>query len=203
MFYDAIANNHGLPNDPFKSLVMPRPIGWISSLSKESIVNLAPYSFFNAFAEDPHYVGIGAGRRMTGARKDTLANVEATGEFTLSLATWELREGMNATSAQADPAIDEFELAGLEKAPSHFVKPPRVKASPAALECRLFKIVELPGEDGAVENNLILGRVVGIYINDRFIENGRVNSAAMHPIARLGYSEYATVTEAWRMRRPP
>lgn len=203
MFYDAVVNNHGLPNDPFKALVVPRPIGWVSSLSEDGTVNLAPYSFFNAFAEDPHYVGIGTGRRVTGSLKDTLANVEATGEFTLSLATWHLREPMNATSAHADPTIDEFDLASLEKAPSRFVKPPRVKESPAALECRLFKIVDLPAEDASVENNLILGRVIGIYIDDRFIDGGRVNTAAMHPIARLGYSEYATVTEAWRMRRPP
>jgi flavin reductase (DIM6/NTAB) family NADH-FMN oxidoreductase RutF len=202
MFYDAVANKHGLPNDPFKALVAPRPIGWVSSLSKEGIVNLAPYSFFNAFAEDPHYVGVGASRRMTGSLKDTLANVEATGEFTLSLATWGLREAMNMTSANANPGIDEFDLAGLEKAPSRLIKPPRVKASPSALECRLFKIVELPSDDGSVENNLILGRVVGIHIDDRFIENGRVNTAAMQLIARLGYSEYATVAEAWRMRRP-
>jgi flavin reductase (DIM6/NTAB) family NADH-FMN oxidoreductase RutF len=140
---------------------------------------------------------------MTGAVKDTLSNVEATGEFALSLATWDLRETMNATSAHADSNIDEFDLAGIDKAPCHLIRPPRVRTSPAALECRLFKVIELPGDDGAVENNLILGRVIGVYIDDRFIESGRVNTAAMHPIARLGYSEYATVTGAWRMRRPP
>lgn len=195
MFYDAVKNDHGFQYDPFKAIVAPRPIGWVSSLSAEGRANLAPYSYFNAFSQDPHYVAFGSG-----PRKDSLANIEATGEFAFSLATYDLREKMNATSAHV--AADEFELAGLAKAPCRMIRAPRVAESPAALECRLFQVVPLPDDDGNADNFLVIGRVVGIHIDDRFIHDGRVDTAAMRPIARLGYSEYATVTEAWRMRRP-
>ncbi len=202
MFYDATRNDHGLPNDPFKAIVVPRPIGWISSLSPEGVPNLAPYSFFNAVAERPHYVAYGSGEARSGGRKDSLLNVEATAEFVVNLATWDLREAMNATSATVAPGIDEFELAGLTKAPSRLVRPPRVAQSPVALESRHSLTVPLTGDDGSVHDHMVIGRVVGIHIDDRFIKDGRVDTAAMQPIARLGYSEYAAVTEAFRMRRP-
>jgi len=197
LFYDAIRNDHGFENDPFKALVAPRPIGWISTLSPEGIANLAPYSFFNAVAESPHYVVFGSG-----GCKDSLRNAEAAGEFAVNLATWDLREQMNASSANAPPHVDEFELARLTKGPCRLIKAPRVAESPVCLECRLFKVIELPDEEGKVGDWIAVGRVIGIHIDDRFIANGRVNTAAMKPIARLGYSEYATVETAWRMRRP-
>jgi flavin reductase (DIM6/NTAB) family NADH-FMN oxidoreductase RutF len=195
MFYDAVKNDHGFQVDPFKAIVAPRPIGWVSSLSPEGRANLAPYSYFNAFSQSPHYVAFGSG-----PRKDSMANIEATGEFAFSLATYDLREQMNASSAHV--TVDEFELAGLTKAACQIIRPPRVAESPAALECCLHRIVPLPDDDGKAENFLIIGRVLGIHIDDRFIHDGRVDTAAMQPIARLGYSEYATITEAWRMRRP-
>lgn len=197
MHYDAIDNGHGLPNDPFKAIVAPRPIGWISSIARNGVPNLAPYSFFNAVAEHPHYIVIGSS-----GMKDSLTNVEATGEFVINLATYELREPMNISSASVAPDVDEFKLAGLTATPSRFVKAPRVKESPAALECKLFQIVPLPDDHGDARQWAIIGRVIGVYIDDRFIVDGRVDTAAMKPIARLGYSEYATVEEAWRMRRP-
>lgn len=197
MFYDAIRNDHGFEYDPFKALVAPRPIGWISSLSADGVANLAPYSYFNAMAQAPHYVVFGSG-----PRKDSLSNIEATGEFAVNLATYDLREAMNATSARVGPHVDEFELARLTKAPCRLIKAPRVAESPACLECRLYKVVDLPDDEGRVHDHIAIGRVIGIHIDDRFIDNGRVNTAAMRPIARMGYSEYATVTEAWRMRRP-
>ena len=197
MFYDAVRNDHGFENDPFKALVAPRPIGWISTLSPEGIANLAPYSYFNAMSQSPHYVVFGSG-----GRKDSIRNAEAAGEFAVNLATWELREQMNASSANAPPHVDEFELARLTKAPCRLIKAPRVAESPVCLECRLFKVIELPDDQGKVADWLAIGRVIGIHIDDRFIENGRVNTAAMKPIARMGYSEYATVETAWRMRRP-
>jgi len=195
MFYDAVKNDHGFQYDPFKAIVAPRPIGWVSTLSPDGKSNLAPYSYFNAFSQSPHYVAFGSG-----PRKDSMRNIEETGEFTFSLATYDLREQMNASSAHV--TTDEFELAGLTKADSQIVKPPRVAESPAALECCLHRIVPLPDDDGNAHNYLIIGRVLGIHIDDRFIVDGRVDTAAMRPIARLGYSEYATVGEAWRMRRP-
>ena len=197
MFYDAVKNNHGLPVDPFKAIVAPRPIGWISSLSPAGVANLAPYSFFNAMSDNPHYVVFGAGEG-----KDSESNIEATGEFAVNLATFELREQMNISSATVGSGVDEFELAGLAKAPCRLIGVPRVAVSPVCLECRLHQIVPLPGEAGGNSYAMIIGRVVGIHIDDRFIHEGRVDTAAMQPIARLGYSEYATVTEAWRLRRP-
>ena len=197
MHYDAIDNAHGLPNDPFKAIVAPRPIGWISSVARNGVPNLAPYSFFNAVAERPHYIVIGSS-----GMKDSLTNVEATGEFVINLATYELREPMNISSASVAPDVDEFKLAGLTATPSRFVKAPRVQESPAALECKLFQIVPLPDDHGDARQWAIIGRVIGVYIDDRFIVNGRVDTAAMKPIARLGYSEYATVEKAWSMRRP-
>ena len=197
MFYDAIRNDHGFEFDPFKALVAPRPIGWISTLSPRGIANLAPYSYFNAMSQRPHYVVFGSG-----GRKDSISNAEATGEFAVNLATWDLREQMNASSANAPPHVDEFELARLTKAPCRLIKAPRVAESPVCLECRLFKVVELPDDEGKVGDWIAIGRVIGIHIDDRFIDNGRVDTAAMKPIARLGYSEYATVETAWRMRRP-
>lgn len=195
MFYDAVKNDHGLALDPFKALVAPRPIGWISTVSAAGIANLAPYSFFNAFAQDPHYVAFGSG-----PPKDTLRNIEATGEFAVNLATWDLREQMNLSSAHV--ATDEFELAKLERAPCRFIKAPRVADSAACLECRLFQIIPLPDDTGTAENHMVIGRVLGVHIADRFVKEGRVDTVAMRPIARLGYSDYITVSEAWRLRRP-
>ena len=197
MFYDARKNDHGFQNDPFKAIVAPRPIGWVSTLSAAGVANLAPYSYFNAVAQDPHYIVLGSG-----GRKDTLRNIQDTDEFALSLATFELREQMNASSANVAHGVDEFSLAGLGKAACRFIAAPRVAESPVCLECRLFKVFDLPDDGGSVADYLIVGRVIGIHIDDRFIADGRVDTAAMQPIARLGYSEYATVTEAWRMRRP-
>jgi flavin reductase (DIM6/NTAB) family NADH-FMN oxidoreductase RutF len=198
MFYDARKNDHGHEYDPFKAVVAPRPIGWISSLSPEGVANLAPYSFFNAMSDNPHYVVFGSA-----GRKDSIRNIEATGEFVHNMATFKLREQMNASSAPVAEGVDEFELAGLEKASCKLVKPPRVAASPVSLECKYVKTVELPGHDNAAGGYaIVVGEVIGVHIDDSFIEDGRVNTAAMQPITRMGYSEYAVVTEAFRMRRP-
>lgn len=202
MFYDAIKNDHGFQYDPFKAIVAPRPIGWISSMAADGTVNLAPYSFFNAFAQAPHYVAFGSGVSVSDGMKDSLSNIEETGEFVLNLVTWNLRDEMNASSRNAPPEIDEFDEAGLTKEPSVLVKPPRVAGVAAAMECRHFQTVPLPSDDGSVHDHMVIGRVLGIYIDDAFINDGRVDTAGMQPVARLGYSEYAVVTEAFRMRRP-
>jgi flavin reductase (DIM6/NTAB) family NADH-FMN oxidoreductase RutF len=197
MFYE-VAQGHGLPHDPFKALVTPRPIGWISAVSARGEINLAPYSYFNAFSDRPHIVGF-----SSDGRKDAITFVEETREFVCNLATYELREQMNATSAPLPRGESEMAHAGLTPAPSRLVTPPRVAEAPAALECKWLQTVPLvPLEGGEARYFLVIGQVVGIHIDDRFIENGRVNTAAMRPIARLGYSEYAVVTEAFRMRRP-
>ncbi len=197
MFYDARANDHGLAGDPFKALIGPRPIAWISTMSAEGVANLAPYSFFNAMAEDPHYVAFGSG-----GPKHTLANIRATGVFCINGVSADLAAAMNKTAAYVGPEVDEFKLANLSRAPCRTIDCPRVAASPWALECRLAQIVDLPQTDQSVQDWLVLGRVVAGHIDDRFIRAGRVDTAAMHLVGRLGYAEYATVESPWRMRRP-
>ena len=190
MFYETIANRHGLRHDPFKALVVPRPIGWISTVSAAGICNIAPYSFFNAVGESPHFVLF-----SSSGPKDSLLNIAETGEFVCSLATFPLRFNMNMTSAPVPRGVDEFAIGDLVAAPSRLVKPPRVKESPAALECKHWKTVELPPPaNGKAANFVVFGQVIGIYIDDAFIVDGRVDTGAMRPIARLGYMDYAVVT---------
>jgi flavin reductase (DIM6/NTAB) family NADH-FMN oxidoreductase RutF len=160
MLYDAVANTHGLAIDSFKALVAPRSIGWISTLGKNGIVNLAAYSFFNAVSEDPHFLMFGSD-----GRKDSQRNAEETGDFVCSLATYELREAINRTSARVAPDVDEMQLVG--SAPSRLVAPPRVKESPVAFECCYWRTIELPGRNGKPGMNaIVLGQVIGIQIAD-------------------------------------
>lgn len=200
MFYDAIENKHGLKHDPFKALIVPRPVGWISTVSNDGVCNIAPYSFFNAMGDRPGYVVFGSA-----GMKDSLKNIAQNGEFVCSMSTWDLREHMNTTSAAVPYGVDEFPIAGLTAARSHLVKPPRVKESPAAFECRHWKTIELPGagpQKGGY--HMVIGLVVGIYIDDAFVNDGIVNTGAMRPIARMGYMEYAVVTPetVFSMNRP-
>jgi flavin reductase (DIM6/NTAB) family NADH-FMN oxidoreductase RutF len=179
-------------------LLAPRPIGWISTLSRDGIVNLAPYSFFNAVSENPHYLMFGSG-----GRKDSQVNAEETGEFVCSLATYELRQAVSQTSIAVSPEVDEMALAGLTPAPSKLVKPPRVKESPVAFECRHYQTIVLPGPDGAPgKNAIIIGQVVGIHIDDEMVENGAVDITRLKPIARLGYKDYAVVDRVFSLDRP-
>ena len=187
MFYEPVKRNHGLPHDPFKAIVAPRPIGWISSLDRQGKANLAPYSYFNGVASYPPMVMFSS----EGA-KDSVRNVSETMEFVCSLATWDLREAMNRTSESVAHGVNEFELAGLTPVPSKLVKPPRVGESPCALECKATDIVQIKGA----------GEVVGIHIDEQYIKNGILDAAAMKPIARLGYRDYSVVTELFQMTRP-
>jgi flavin reductase (DIM6/NTAB) family NADH-FMN oxidoreductase RutF len=180
---------HGLQHDPFKAIVVPRPIGWISTISPAGIVNLAPYSFFNAVSDAPPMVMFAS----TG-RKDSLRNIEATGEFTCSMATRALVDAMNLSSATVADDVSEFALTGLDAAPSLLVTPPRVAASPAALECRLWKVVPLPGAAEGAGTHVVFGEVVAIYLDDRYVVDGRLDVPAMQPIARMGYMDYDIVT---------
>ncbi|MEM7747443.1 MAG: flavin reductase family protein [Pseudomonadota bacterium] len=191
MFYETLENKHGLRHDPFKALIVPRPVGWITTLSNDGICNIAPYSFFNAISEKPHYVVIGSA-----GRKDTLRNLEETGEFTCSLATYDLRDQMNVTSAPFPAGVDEYPVASLTATASTMVKPPRVKDSPAAFECKYWRTIDLPAAvpGGRPGNAAIIGLVVGIHINDAFINDGMVDTAGMAPIARMGYMDYSVVT---------
>jgi len=201
MFYET-SDHHGLPHDPFKSCVMPRPIGWLTTLSAEGVVNLAPFSFFNGVSSNPPVVVVGINGRQPHGPKDTLTNCRATGEFVANMATWDLREAMNLTSASLPAEVDEMALAGLTPAPCNLVKPPRVRESPINLECRVLQFVELPCDDPDARNTAVFGHVVGIHIDDSVLTDGLVDTAKIKPISRLGYMEYAVVEEVFEMRRP-
>lgn len=195
------AKGHGLAHDPFKAIVAPRPIGWISSRDPEGRLNLAPYSFFNAFCDKPPIVAFGSA-----GRKDSLRNIEATGEFVANLATRPLAEAMNASSATVAADIDEFTLSGLTPAPCRQVKAPRVAESPAALECKLLQVIQLQDLEGrAVQNWLVLGQVVGVHLAKAFLKDGLFDTGAAEPIMRAGYlADYVAVTPAsmFKMIRP-
>ena len=186
------------PHDPFKALVTPRPIGWISTLSAKGELNLAPYSYFNAFSSNPPIVGF-----SSEGEKDSSTFAMETGEFVWSMATWELRDQMNASAASLPRGQSEFVHAKLETASSRLVRPPRVAASPAAFECRVTEMVKLKDVDGSDSGRrLVLGRVIGIHVDERFVRQGRIDSAAMRPIARGGYDEYSVVDQVFSMPRP-
>ena len=196
--------DHGLPHNPFKSLVVPRPIGWITSLAGDGTLNLAPFSYFNAVGDDPPIVLFApSGRQRDDWIKDTLRNVEETGEFVTNMATWDLREEMNQTSAAVGPEVDEAADAGLEMIPSQLVKPPRVAASPVHMECKYLKTVEFPTNKPEARCYVCFGEVVGIHIDDSVVnEKGHVDVTRFKPIARLGYMEYAVVDDVFVMQRP-
>jgi flavin reductase (DIM6/NTAB) family NADH-FMN oxidoreductase RutF len=198
MFYEPRKRDHGLPHDPFKALVAPRPIGWITSLSARGEINLAPYSFFNAFQAQPHLVGF-----ASDGRKDSVTFVEETREFVCNLVTEDLWHPMNATSAPLARGESEMVHADLEATSSRLVKPPRVARAAAALECRWTETIHLKDAAGEPSNAwLVCGEVVGIYIDDRFIVDGRVDTAAMRMMARLGYKDYAVVEHTLSLDRP-
>lgn len=200
MFYDAVANDHGLRHNPIKALVGPRPIGWITALSAKGELNLSPYSFFNMMGENPAIVAFSS----TGY-KDAVAFVDETKEFVCNLATWDLREHMNQTSAPFPRGVSEVPHAGLTTAPSRLVKPPRVAEAAAALECRWLQTIRLSTVEGEpMDQYLVLGQVMGVFVDDRFVVDGLVDTAAMRPIMRSGYHDYfvATPETKFSLKRP-
>jgi flavin reductase (DIM6/NTAB) family NADH-FMN oxidoreductase RutF len=195
----------GFTHNPFLALVVPRPIGWISTIDAHGTVNLAPFSFFNAVSSRPPMVFFAAnGNHLAaGGDKDSLRNVRETGEFVANLATWDLKQQMNDSSTPAPRDIDEIDAVGLEKLPSQVVKPPRVKGSPVHLECKLVQFVELPSDARSGEKNtMTIGRVVAIHIDARLVADGMVDITKARPIARLGYLDYAVVDSVFEIRRP-
>lgn len=199
-FYET-ANGHGLPHDPFKAIVGPRPVGWISSCNAEGRVNLAPYSYFNAFHDKPPVIAFGS----TGW-KDSIRNIEQTGEFVASLATRPLAEAMNRSAAPVPPDVNEFELAGVAAAPCRLVRPPRVAESPTALECRLLQMLRLQDLEGRqLDGWMVLGQVVAVHIDRAYLKDGLFDTGAARPIMRAGYlSDYVETTPEtmFRMIRP-
>jgi len=200
MFYKPKENPFTI--DPFKSLVFPRPIGWISSVDKKGNANLAPYSYFNAIADDPPQIMFASASPDQPLKfKDSLKNILETKEFVVNFATSITRKQMNLSSLGVSREQDEFILTDIKKRKSKLVKPPSVAVSPVNLECKLLKTLKLKSNSKRY-TTMIIGEVIGIYIKDKFIKKGRVDSVAMRYVARMGYSEYTTVSSKFKMKRP-
>lgn len=180
-FYEPV-NGHGLKHDPFNAIIAPRPIGWISSRDPDGHVNLAPYSFFNGFSYIPPIIGF-----SSTSRKDSIHNIEKTGEFVWNLATRDLATQMNATAAHVGPEVDEFALAGLTAVPCKLINVPRVGESPVAFECKVTQIIQLLAADGRKTDGwLTLGEVVAVHIDKSLIKDGVYQTAQARPIVRAG-----------------
>ena len=201
MFYEVTDKNDWLTH--FKSLIVPRPIGWISSKNNEGQINLAPYSFFNAIATIPPMVVIGpGGYSKSGNNKDTLLNIKNNPEFVCNFVSWDVKDIMNESSYSFDNNESEIEKLNIETEDSTMVSIPRVKLSPAHFECTLFKIIDLPSDSKGNPNHLIIGNIIGINISDKIIKNNRIDIGELKPISRMGYDEYALINTIFSMKRP-
>ena len=200
MFYEAGQRDKTkLPHDPFKAIVAPRPIGWISTRALDGRVNLAPYSFFNGFGSAPPIVGFSS----DGGAKDSATFAAESGEFVANLATLALLNAMNATSAPLPRGQNEFDHAGLTMAACRLVAAPRIKESPAALECKVVEVIAIRDRSGGRSGHvLVLGEVVGFHIDDAFILDGRFDVTRAKPLARCGYQDYAVVEAVFALARP-
>ncbi len=200
MFYETRQRDKSLlPHDPFKAIVAPRPIGWISTRGADGRINLAPYSFFNAFCSTPPIVGF-----SSEGLKDSASFARESGEFVANLASRDLMQAMSATSAPLPRGQSEFEHAGLTMAPCRLVRAPRVAECHAAMECKVVEIVTLKDHRGeALDNYLVVGEVVAFHIDDAYIREGRFDTAAAQPLARCGYQDYAVVDKLIALARPP
>jgi len=193
---------HGLRFNPLKSCVIPRPIGWISTVSADGVNNLAPYSYFNTVSESPWIVMFSGGKRPEGDPKDSVANVEATGEFVCNMVTEELVQVMNQSSAPYEKDQDEAAIIEIEMEPSEMVKPLRVKASPIHLECKFIDKKVLPTTKPDGGSTICFGEVIGVHIRDEVLNDGVIDVAAIKPVGRLGYLDYAIVDNIVTVPRP-
>ncbi len=198
MFYRPGLDQHGLPHDPFKAIVAPRPIGWISTISSSGVLNLAPYSYFNAVCDAPKIVMF-----SSAGWKDSVDNARETGEFVCNYVSADMHEKMNASSVDAPSAVSEFDHASIDYEASELVKPPRVAGLMAALECRVTQIIcpiDLNGDDSA--SHIVFGQVIGIHVAEKALDNGRFDAAITNPVARMGYMDYQTPDGYVEMFRP-
>ena len=199
MFYRP-EDGHGLPHNPFNAIVTPRPIGWISTRGADGHDNLAPYSFFNAVAYTPPQVMFSStgGKDDRESSKDSVSQIRETGVFCVNIVEYAMRDAMNDTSGPWSKDVDEFDHAGLEKADCQTINCARVAAAPAALECRLVDITHLRGS----ENRMVIGEVTGVHMRDDCLVEGLFDVTRFQPLARLGYRDYARVTEVFSLKRP-
>lgn len=202
MFYKT-DQHHGLPHDPFKSCVVPRPIAWISSIHPNGAINLAPFSFFNALASDPPMVMISfTGYHQHGGEKDSLYNIKSSGDFVVNMVPLALKDAMNKTTAPVAHEVDELALAGLNTEESVLVKPPRIREAPINMECEFFQEINLPCTLENSINTTIIGKVLGIHIKDEVLTDGMIDLSKIKPLARLGYNQYTDVNHLFTMTRP-
>ncbi|WP_417769516.1 flavin reductase family protein [Stappia sp.] len=193
-----VAKGHGLPHNPFKAIVAPRPIGWISTRSPEGVLNLAPYSFFNAVCDTPPIVMF-----SSSGYKDSVTNVDASGEFVFNLASEDLKDAMNVSSAPYPHGVSEFEKAGLTPAASTLIGTPRVAEAKAAFECRHLQTLRLAGLDGQPADSwVVFGEVVAVHIDESVLVDGLFDVTRARPLARLGYMDYSVVDAVFQMKRP-
>ena len=201
MYYSTEKNDHGLPFNPYKSIVVPRPIGWITTLDRNGNVNLAPYSQFNNLGYDPPYVMFSASHKVDAmTRKDTVSNIIETGEFVCNMATHDLRDAVARSAEISDPSVDELAAVGLSRAHSSLVKPPRVLESPVHLECKFHTTLILPGYTATNTTHVVIGQVVGVHIDDdEFTPDGKIDIARLRPLARMGYQDYASIDKTFEI----
>jgi flavin reductase (DIM6/NTAB) family NADH-FMN oxidoreductase RutF len=203
MYYEPGITPHGLPHDPFKSCVIPRPIGWISTVDQEGRDNLAPFSQFQNVTFDPPIVMFASNQNSRGERKDSVRNAETTGQFVWNMATYALREAVNVSAEELPHGVDEFERAGLNKLPSRLVKPKRVAGSPIHFECTYLNTVRFPGSSLMGTVDVVFGRVVAVHIDDACLTpDGLVDVLKIQPLARMGYYDYTYVDNQFRMVIP-
>ncbi len=191
-----------LPYDPFKSCTVPRPIGWLSTISLEGNVNLAPFSQWQNLTFDPPMVMFAANHLSDGRRKDTVLNAEKTGWFVWNMATWDLREAVNISAAEFPSDINEFTEAGVTEAACVEAPGPRVAESPCHFECRYLSTHHLPGNSTVGGVDVVYGRVEHIHIRDDVVTDGKLDIPKIQPIARMGYYDYTVVREVFEMRIP-
>ena len=201
-FRPGLHKEAGLSFSPIKAIVSPRPIGWISSCGKDGSINLAPYSYFNTISELPPMVMFSSAPSGNAQHKDSLRNVIETEEFVVNVVSAALGDVMNITSADLAYGQNEFTAAGLEMADCNTVKVPRVAAAPAALECKLWKVIELPKPETGGTGVMVIGTITGIHIADETVKDGKIDVTSYQPLARLGYMDYARINDVFAMPRP-
>lgn len=201
MFYKTSNNDHNLKYNPFKACVVPRPIAWVSSIDEHGVVNLAPYSYFNAVSDIPPVVMFSSSKKKNGDEKDTIKNIEKMGEFVVNIATYELHQQMSLSSSPLNYGVSESNEFGIEMDDSHFVKVPRVKLSPISLECKFLetKLIAIDGVN--ISSTIIFGHVIGIRIDDNVLHDGKIDTEKLKTIARLGYDEYAVIDHIFKINK--
>lgn len=201
MFFDTSSSQNKLQYNPFKACVVPRPIAWISSINESGIVNIGPYSYFNAVSDIPPVIMFSSGYKKDNLLKDSIRNIEKTKEFVVNIVTEDLAQIMQDTSAELEYGISEADIFNIEMSSSNLVNPPRIKRSPINLECRYINTIDLEVDNKPISSKLIFGHVVGINIDDSIITDGKVDILKLKPVTRLGYNQYSVIDSFFTLQK--